>query len=596
MRPGEASDGIEGKAYDGRLMRRLLAYVAPYRWQVAGAVLLLLILSPLQLAGPWLIKTAIDRNIRGGDLAGLGWTALLFTGISGLVLAVRYAQMYLTAWVGQKAMFDLRLAVFAHVQRLPLPFFDRTPVGTLMTRVGSDVEVLQELFSAGVINVFGDAALLAGIVVMMLLLDWRLALVTFGVIPLLVWATLLFRSRVRHNFRLIRRQVAALSAHLQETISGMPVVQLFGLEGENRRRYDRENLDYQQAYLKTIFFYAVFFPAVEVIGSLAVALIIWRGGWRVAAGGLTLGALVAFIEYTQRFMSPVQDLAEKYNILQSAMAASERLFALLDTPPQSDPAPGAQVPPPAGRVVFDRVDLAYNPGEEVLRRVSFTVAPGERVAIVGATGAGKTSISSLITRLYEPTAGRIEVDGLDVRQWPLEELRRRVGAVPQDVFLFPGDVIDNILPAGPRDRALAGAILDELGAREMFERLPGGLATPLRERAAILSTGQRQILAFARALAADPPILLLDEATSAMDGETEGRVQEAMRRLLAGRTAIVIAHRLSTVRDADRIIVVHKGVIRESGTHRELLDLGGIYWRLHRLQFASGLTPPAALG
>ncbi len=595
MRPG-ASDGIEGKAYDGRLMRRLLAYVAPYRWQVAAAVLLLLILSPLQLAGPWLIKTAIDRNIRGGDLAGLGWTALLFTGISGLVLAVRYAQMYLTAWVGQQAMFDLRMAVFAHIQRLPLSFFDRTPVGTLMTRVGSDVEVLQELFSAGVINVFGDAALLAGIVVMMLLLDWRLALVTFGVIPLLVWATLLFRSRVRRNFRLIRRQVAALSAHLQETISGMPVVQLFGMERENRRRYDRENLDYQQAYLKTIFFYAVFFPAVEVIGSLAVALIIWRGGWRVAAGGLTLGALVAFIEYTQRFMSPVQDLAEKYNILQSAMAASERLFALLDTPPQSDPPPVAQVPPPAGRLVFDRVDLAYNPGEEVLRRVSFTVAPGERVAIVGATGAGKTSICSLITRLYEPTAGRIEVDGLDVRQWPLEELRRRVVAVPQDVFLFPGDVIDNILPAGPRDRARAGAILDELGAREMFERLPDGLATPLRERAAILSTGQRQILAFARALAAEPPILLLDEATSAMDGETEGRVQEAMRRLLAGRTAIVIAHRLSTVRDADRIIVVHKGVIRESGTHRELLHLGSIYWRLHRLQFAPGLTPPAALG
>ncbi len=595
MRHG-ASDGIEGKAYDGRLMRRLLAYVAPYRWHVAAAVLLLLILSPLQLAGPWLIKTAIDRNIRGGDLAGLGWTALLFTGISGLVLAVRYAQMYLTAWVGQQAMFDLRMAVFAHVQRLPLSFFDRTPVGTLMTRVGSDVEVLQELFSAGVINVFGDAALLAGIVVMMLLLDWRLALVTFGVIPLLVWATLLFRSRVRSNFRLIRRQVAVLSAHLQETISGMPVVQLFGMEGENRRRYDRENLDYQQAYLKTIFYYAVFFPAVEVIGSLAVALIIWRGGWRVAVGGLTLGALVAFIEYTQRFMSPVQDLAEKYNILQSAMAASERLFALLDTPPQRDPASVAQVPPPAGRVVFDRVSLAYNPGEEVLRRVSFTVAPGERVAIVGATGAGKTSISSLITRLYEPTAGRIEVDGLDVRQWPLEELRRRVGAVPQDVFLFPGDVIDNILPAGPRDRERAAAILDELGAREMFERLPDGLATPLRERAAILSTGQRQILAFARALAADPPILLLDEATSAMDGETEGRVQAAMRRLLAGRTAIVIAHRLSTVRDADRIIVVHKGEIRESGTHRELLDRQGIYWRLHRLQFAPGLTPPAAQG
>jgi ATP-binding cassette subfamily B protein len=586
VRPGAASDGIEGKAYDARLMRRLLAYVAPYRWQVAAAVLLLLALTPLQLAGPWLIKTAIDRNIRGGDLGGLGWTALLFTGVSGLVLAVRYVQMYLTAWVGQKAMLDLRLAVFTHVQRLPLAYFDRTPVGTLMTRVGSDVEVLHELFSAGVINVFGDAALLSGIVVMMLWLDWRLALVTFSVIPLLVWATLLFRARVRSNFRLIRQKVAALSAHLQETVSGMPVVQLFGLEEENRRRYDRENLDYQQAYLKTIFYYAVFFPAVEVIGSIGLALIIWRGGGLAASGLLTLGALVAFIEYTQRFMSPVQDLAEKYNILQSAMAASERLFVLLDTPPQAEPERAVPIPAPAGRVVLDRVDFAYNPGEPVLRQVSFTVAPGERVAIVGATGAGKTSISSLITRLYEPTGGRIEVDGLDVRQWPLGELRRRVGSIPQEVFLFPGDVIDNILPAGPRDRARAESILDELGARGMFERLPAGLETPLRERAAVLSTGQRQILAFARALAADPPVLLLDEATSAMDGETEERVQGAMRRLLAGRTALIIAHRLSTIRDADRIVVIHKGKIRETGTHRELLELQGIYWRLHRLQYA----------
>ncbi len=593
MRHDHAVDEIEAKAYDARLMKRLLTYLRPYRWAVAAAVGILILTTPLELAGPWLVKVAIDRYIKAGDLGGLSIIALAYVAIALGLLVTRYFQLYLTQWVGQKAMLDLRMAVFSHIQRLPLAFFDRTPVGTLMTRVGSDVEVLNEMFSAGVITIFGDVATLLGIISVMLYLNPRLALVTFTVIPVLFWATMLFRSRVRRAFRVIRQKVAAMSAHLQETISGMMVIQLFGQEGENRTKYEGLNQDYQRAYLKAIFAYAVFFPVVEVIGALATALIILYGGGRILAGAMTLGALVAFIEYTQRFMSPVQDLSEKYNILQSSMAASERIFHLLDTPPQPDaPRPAAALPPTAGRIDFQDVRFAYTPGEEVLKGVSFTVRPGERVAVVGATGAGKTSIISLLSRLYEPQEGRVLLDGTDVREIPLAELRHRVGIVLQDVFLFSGDVADNLLLDQPSPQTVR-RILAEIGALEMFERMPEGLATPLRERASILSTGQKQLLAFARALAYDPKVLVLDEATSSLDSETERAVQAALNRLLAGRTALIIAHRLSTIRDADRILVMHHGKLREEGTHRELLARQGIYWRLHQIQFAPE-GPPAA--
>ncbi len=586
MRHAHVADEIEAKAYDRRLMRRLLAYLKPYRRQVALAVAMLLLLAPLELAGPYLIKVAIDGYIRPGDAQGLTGLAALFLALSLAVVAVRFVQIYLTHWIGQKAMLDLRLDVFRHVQRLPQAYFDRTPVGTLMTRVGSDVEVLNELLSAGVVTVVGDVAILLGIVTVMLWMNWRLALITFIVMPILYWATMVFRDRVRSAFRVIRQKIAALSAHLQETITGLSVIQLFGREEDNRRRYECINLEYQEAYLKAIFYYAVFFPAVEVIGALAAALILLYGGGRIIAGAMTLGAMVAFIEYTQRFMSPIQDLSEKYNILQSAMAASERIFHLLDTPAQAD-APGAAPPPPGrGRIAFEGVRFAYKEGEEILKGISFTVEPGERLAIVGATGAGKTSIISLLSRLYELTEGRILLDGTDIRRIPLDELRRRVGIIPQELFLFSGDVTANVLLAGAGGEEKARRILSEIGALEMFARLPQGLATPLRERASILSTGQKQLLAFARALAYDPGIIVLDEATSSLDPETESAVQGAMDRLLSDRTAVIIAHRLATVRQANRIIVMHRGRVRETGTHQELMRAGGIYHRLYQIQFS----------
>jgi ATP-binding cassette subfamily B multidrug efflux pump len=587
-------DEVEARGYDARLMRRLLAWLRPYRWQVAAAVGLLLVMTPLELAGPWLIKLAIDRVVSPGAAgfgSGLGLWAigLLFLLSALLLLGVRFVQAYLTRWVGQRAMLDLRTALFSRTLRLPLARFDRTPVGTLMTRVGSDVEVLNEMFSSGVVDVFGDVALLLGIVGVMLWMNPRLALIAFTVIPILFAATMMFRGRVRRAFRVIRQKVAAMNARLQETITGIGVIQLFGREPANRARYEQVVGEHQAAYERAIFYYAVFFPAVEVIGALATALILWYGGGKVAAGAMTVGSLVAFLEYGRRFFTPVQDLSEKYNILQSAMAASERIFSLLDYPVESETRggpPDGRPPAGPGHIRFEGVTFAYGDGPDVLRDVTFEARPGERVAIVGPTGAGKTSIISLLGRLYEPTAGRITLDGVDTRDIPLPELRRRVGVVLQDVFLFSGTVVENVMPAEEEvDEKRVREVLQAAGALAMFERLPEGLATPLRERASLVSTGQKQLLAFARALAYDPPVIVLDEATSSLDADTEGKVQAAMERLLAGRTALIIAHRLSTVRGADRIVVIRRGRVAEMGTHRELLALRGVYWRLHRIQF-----------
>jgi len=588
MRHDHLIDEMETRGFDRRLMVRLLRYLSPYRWWIALAILVLLFSSLLQLVGPYLVKVAIDRHIAPGRLPGLDRIALLYLAAALGAFLFRYLQTVLTYWIGQRAMLDLRMEVFSRIEAQSLSFFDRNPVGTLMTRVGSDVEVLQEMLSMGVITIFGDIFTLVGIVIAMLAINWRLALVSFVVLPLLFAATILFRKKVRASFRIIRRKVAAMNAFLNEHISGLAVVKLFGREGDAARRFDEINNDHRQAFLKAIFYYAVFFPTVEVIGALAVALLLGYGGFQIIAGVMTFGALVAFIEYLEKFYRPVQDLAEKYNILQSAMAASERIFAILDTEPEiGDPSSPAVMDRSHGAIEFRYVAFAYQENEPILRDLSFTVEPAEMVAIVGATGAGKTSIISLLTRLYEPQEGSILVDGRNIRACAQADLRRQMAVVLQDVFLFSGTVRENIGLGNP---SITDAMIEEAAGRVQADgfirRLPKGYDTELGERGEILSVGQRQLLAFARALAHDPPILILDEATSSVDAETEALIQEALDVLFAGRTSIVIAHRLSTIMNSDRIITLHKGKIREMGTHGELMGAGGIYSKLYRLQYA----------
>lgn len=586
MRHDHLIDEMESRGFDHQLMGRLLRYLSPYRWWIALAILVLLFSSLLQLVGPYLVKVAIDRHITPGDFSGLDRIALLYLAAALGAFLFRYLQTVLTYWIGQRAMLDLRMEVFSRIEKQSLSFFDRNPVGSLMTRVGSDVEVLQEMLSMGVITIFGDIFTLAGIVVAMLLINWRLALVSFVVLPVLFGATMLFRRKVRSSFRIIRRKVAAMNAFLNEHISGLTVVKLFGREEAAAERFDEINDDHRQAFLKAIFYYAIFFPAVEVIGALAVALLLGYGGFQIIAGVMTFGALVAFIEYLEKFYRPVQDLAEKYNILQSAMAASERIFGILDTEPEiGDTADPVAIDRARGAIEFRNVSFAYNANEPVIEDLSFRVDPSEMVAIVGATGAGKTSIISLLTRLYEPQEGKILLDGTGIGEYTQADLRRQTAVVLQDVFLFSGTVRENIALGNP---AIADDAIEEAARRVQADgfirRLPRGYDTELGERGAILSTGQRQLLAFARALAHDPPILILDEATSSVDSETEALIQEALDVLFAGRTSIVIAHRLSTIMNADWIIALHKGTIREMGTHGELMKRGGIYSKLYRLQ------------
>ncbi len=580
---------VLGKAYDARLMRRLLRYLWPYRWVALGAVGLLLFLSLLQLAGPYLAKVAIDNYISRGNVRGLTLISAVFALVLVLQLAARVVQTYVIQWLGQSIMRDLRLEIFGHLQRLPLSFFDRNPVGRLMTRVTTDVENLNEMLSSGVVAIFGDIFMLIGIVAAMLYIHWKLALVTFTVLPFLTVATFVFRRKVREAYRDIRVRIARINAYLQENISGMAVVQLFRREQKNFEQFRKLNYDHLEAFLRTIFYHAVFFPVVELLSASAIALILWYGGLRVLSGALTIGVLVAFVQYAQRFFRPISDLAEKYNVMQSAMASSERIFKLLDEPQERDYlGEPVHLNDCRGEIEFRDVWFAYNGEDWVLRGVSFHVAPGERVALVGATGSGKTSIISLLTRLYEPQQGQILLDGVDIRRIPLAELRRQIGLVPQDVFLFSGSVDENIR-LGNRDISLEvmRQVAKALHVDEFVERLPKGYSEEVRERGSRLSVGQRQLLAFARALAYNPRIVVLDEATSSVDSETERTVQQAVEKLLAGRTALIVAHRLSTIQNADRILVVHKGQIRESGTHAELLARRGIYYRLYQLQYAS---------
>jgi ATP-binding cassette subfamily B multidrug efflux pump len=609
-----------GKAYDTRLMRRLLHYLRPYRSQVAVAIVILVAASLLQVVGPWLTQIAIDDVIPNRDtsvLAALA-AAYLASVVAGVVLL--YAQTVLTTWIGQRVIYDLRTKIFRKLQRLDLGFYDRNPVGRLMTRITSDVETLNELFSSGVVAVFGDLFTLGFILSAMLYMDWKLALITFSVLPFVVLTAFLFRAKLRTAYRDIRVRLARINAYLHERITGITVVKLFNREKHDARRHASINQDYLEAHLRSITYYALFFPVIELFTAIALALIIWRGGATMLEGTVTVGVLAAFIQYARRFFRPIQDLSEKYNLLQSAMASSERIFKLIDDEIEIEdpPHPVSLEKPVRGEIEFQGVWFAYgkragNSTEEdaaahdapdgggkdngenwdwVLRDVSFRAAPGERLAIVGHTGAGKTTIIHLLMRFYQPQRGRILLDGEPIDRLRLDDLREHIGLVLQDVFLFSQDVAYNIRLGAQgisEDRVREAA--ERIGAAPFIERLPDGYNQELGERGATLSVGERQLVSFARALAFDPRVLVLDEATSSVDSEIEAKIEEATDALMAGRTSMVIAHRLSTVLGANHIVVLHHGALCEEGTHEELLELGGLYARLHELQFAR--TPAA---
>jgi ATP-binding cassette, subfamily B, multidrug efflux pump len=575
------------KSYDARLLRRLLGYLRPYRGLTLLAVVLLLGGAGLALVGPALTQRALDVAIPARDGGLLGTLALVFLAALLLEFLIEYGQTLLTTYLGQRVMYDLRMQIFAHLQRLSISYFDRNPVGRLMTRVTSDVETLNELFSSGVVTVFGDVFTLVAIMGMMLLIDWRLALVTFAVIPL-VWLTArIFRRRVREAFGDIRVRLARLNAYLQERLSGMRVVQLFGRESDSAARFAELNQDHLEAHRRSITIYAIFFPVVELLTAVAMALLLYYGGLRALSGTITVGVLAAFIQLTRRFFQPLQDLSEKFNLLQSAMASSERVFALLDQPVTVlEPATPVHLPQPVrGEVRFEGVWFRYSPdGPWVLRDVSFTASPGQTIALVGHTGAGKTTIVHLLLRFYDPDRGRILIDGVDIRQLSTSDLRSLIGFVQQDLFLFAGNIQHNLTLDAPIPPDAAHHAARRVGADRFIERLPDGYEHRLGERGRSLSVGERQLLSFARALALDPTILVLDEATSSVDAQAEGQIQRAIAELMSGRTSLVVAHRLSTILHADEILVLQHGEIRERGSHRELLAQQGLYYRLYQLQ------------
>jgi ATP-binding cassette subfamily B protein len=590
-------DEVLGKAYDARLMRRLLQFLRPYSRQVVFALIAIIIGGCASLAQPYLIKIAIDRYIANGQLDGLNGLAVIYLAVLIVGFSAEYIQTWTMQLTGQRIMFDLRMAIYRHLQRLDLRYYDRNPVGRLMTRVTSDVDVLNDLFTSGVVTVFGDLFTLAGIMGMMLWMNWRLALVAFSVLPLIAIVTQWFRRNVRDSYRVVRGWIARINAFLQENITGMATVQLFRREPLNFARFDEIDRKHRDANIDSIFYYAVFYPAIEAISALAAALIIWYGGATVLRDALTLGALVAFLQYSQRFFRPISDMSEKFNVLQSAMASSERIFALLDEPVaiQSPAVPARRPAPDAGHIVFDGVWFAYNDDNHVLKEISFEVKPGERVAIVGATGSGKSTLINLLLRFYDVTRGRITIDGVDIRALALDDVRGLFSLVLQDVHLFSGTIADNIRLGNTsidddRVRRAARAV----HAEAFIERLPQGYASAVAERGATLSVGQKQLLSFARALAFDPRVLILDEATSSVDTETELVIRDALRVLMAGRTTIAIAHRLSTIQDMDKILVLHKGRLRESGTHQELLAQRGIYFKLFELQYKSSMAADRA--
>ena len=583
---------VLGKAYDAVLMRRLLGYLRPYKAQVGIALGAIVGGSILQLAQPYLMKIAIDRHIATGDVDGLDRIALAFLAILLGSFGLEFLQTWTLQMTGQRIMYDLRMQIYRQLQAIDVQFYDRNPVGRLMTRVTTDVDVLNDLFTAGVVSIFGDVFTLAGIMIVLVTMDWRLAVVAFSVLPLIVLVTQWFRRNVRESYRTVRLWIARINAFLQEHITGMATVQLFRREERSFRRFDEINRRHRDANVDSIFYYAVFYPAIEVIGALASALLIWFGGGWTLQGTLTIGSLVAFLLYSQRFFRPISDMSEKFNVLQSAMASSERIFKLLDTPVSIRSAAGTRDSAPRprsgapGRIAFENVSFAYNGSDYVLRDVSFEVAPGERVGIVGATGAGKSTLINLLLRFYDVTAGRILVDGVDVRDLDLHDLRGRFSLVLQDVHLFSGTIAGNIrLGKDGISDATVKEAAEAVHASRFIDQFPDGYAHPVVERGATLSVGQKQLLSFARALAFDPRVLILDEATSSVDTETELLIRDALHVLMAGRTTLAIAHRLSTIQDMDKILVLHKGQLREAGTHQELLARRGIYHRLYQLQY-----------
>jgi len=593
---------VLGKAYDSQLMRRLLGYMRPYRTLVAFSLLFLMGQSGLQVLGPLLTKIAVDRYLEHSTHAaptfldpllpsdpwtGLSKIGLLYLGVLLGTMVCEFAQTYLMQYTGQLAMFDLRRQLMGHLQRLDLAFYDHNPVGRLVTRVTTDVDVLNDLFASGLVTILGDVLVLALIVAIMFRLSPLLTLIMLAAMPLVIVATLVFRRTVTQSYRRIRVAIARINAYLQEHITGIAVLQLFNREAESGREFERINRDHMDAYKDAITAYGWFYPVVEFISMLALAGILSYGGLRIESGRLTLGVVVAFLQYGLRFFRPIQDLSEKYNILQAAMASSERIFKLLDTEATVlPPADGHPEPRSAAAIEFEHVWFAYRGEEWVLRDVSFTIAAGETIAVVGHTGAGKTTLTSLLLRFYDVQQGSIRVDGVDVRDFDPLELRRRFGVVLQDPYLFTGTLEENIrLGTETIRREEVEAAAEQVNLLDFIRGLPEGFAHPIRERGSGLSTGQKQLISFARALAHNPRYLILDEATSSVDTETEFRVREALGRMVEGRTSIVIAHRLSTIQRADRILVMHKGRLRESGTHQQLLAERGIYWKLYQLQY-----------
>src|SRR5579859_2818938 len=644
---------VIGKAYDSRLMRRLLAYLRPYRWQVAVALGSIILKSFADVMGPYLVKVAVDRylaptpGVSSGlwswlsptPMRGIAQIATIYLALLVLTFVFEFLQTYFMQWTGQKVMFDLRSQIFRHLQRMHVAFYDKNPVGRLVTRVTTDVDALNDMFTSGVVSIFEDLFVLVGILGIMLCMNWRLALITFAVLPFIVFATKIFRDRVRDSYRRIRTAIARINSYLQEHVSGMVVLQLFNRERKAYNRFSEINRLHMDAYKDAILAYAVYYPVVDLFSSIAIASVIWWGGQDVIRGVISksvsiefnpstllsvhlvataasLGVLIAFTQYAQRFFRPIMDFSDKYNILQSAMAASERIFKLLDAPVEVVSPEMTRKPTGPGRIEFDHVWFAYrdvpeeskNHGDAsaqpdwVLRDVNFAIDPGETVAVVGHTGAGKTTLISLLLRFYDVQKGAVRIDGVDVKDMDLADLRSRFGVVLQDPFLFSGTIGGNIRLGTERiqDAHVARAA-EDVNLGDFIRALPKGFEEEVRERGSTLSTGQKQLISFARALAHEPKILILDEATTSVDTETEFKVRDALARMVEGRTSLIIAHRLSTIQRADKIIVMHKGQVREMGTHQELLAHRGIYYKLYQLQYKDqevevGRVSPADAG
>ncbi|MFP4227400.1 MAG: ABC transporter ATP-binding protein [Salinivenus sp.] len=593
----------EINTFDGRLLRRIAHYLKPYLGWVVLAIGITLVGSFLGPLRPWLVQRGIDNYIVVGDLEGLQWIILLlFLALVGEGL-LSFAENYLTQYIGQQAIYDLRTTVFRHIQDQSLAFFDRTPIGRLITRTTSDVEALSDVLSSGLIVALGDLFKLFFIAYFMFTLNWQLAVVTLLVMPLMVWVTFWFRNNVREQYRETRKQISRLNSFIQEHVTGMHIVQLFNREEEEMRRFEGINDDHRAAHIQTIFYYAIFWPAIEFISTVALAAVLWYGGVGAMSGSaLTLGVLVAFIQYARQFFEPIRDLSNQYDTLQRAMAGAERIFSVLDEERNlTEPDDPVRLDEVNGRIEFRNVWFAYEEtraGEPdwVLKDVSFTVEPGETVALVGATGAGKSTVMNLLLRFYDIQKGQILVDGVDITNLRLNDLRRHIGLILQDVFLFSGSVERNLTLGDPSiDEATMKRAAEIVQADQFIERLPDGYQQDVKERGSALSHGQRQLLAFVRALLYDPDVMVLDEATSSVDTETEALIQQALERLTEGRTTLAIAHRLSTIQDADTILVMHKGEVRERGTHQELLAQDGLYRKLHDLQYADGSTAESAV-